>query len=164
MKSTPPIAPQDADPASILLVDDNPRNLDALESILQSPVHSLVRASSGDEALLALMKTEFAVIVLDIQMPNMSGLELAKLIKMRRRSQHIPILFLTAHFQDDKDVLEGYGVGAVDYLTKPINPLILKSKIGVFVDLFRANRALALANAALESEILQRKEAEAALQ
>jgi len=164
MKSTPPIAPQDIDPASILLVDDNPRNLDALESILQSPVHSLVRASSGDEALLALMKTEFAVIVLDIQMPNMSGLELAKLIKMRRRSQHIPILFLTAHFQDDKDVLEGYGVGAVDYLTKPINPLILKSKIGVFVDLFRANRALALANAALESEILQRKEAEAALQ
>lgn len=164
MKSTPPIAPQDADPASILLVDDNPRNLDALESILQGPGHRLVRAISGDEALLALMKTEFAVIVLDIQMPNMSGLELAKLIKMRRRSQHIPILFLTAHFQEDKDVLEGYGVGAVDYLTKPINPLILKSKIGVFVDLFRANRALALANAALESEILQRKEAEAALQ
>jgi len=88
------------------------------------------------------MNDEFAAIVLDIQMPGMSGLELARLIKQRKRNQHIPILFLTAHFLEDADILEGYGVGAVDYLTKPINPQILKSKVAVFVELFRATRAL----------------------
>src|SRR4030095_5391207 len=116
----------------LLLVDDQPRNLEVLETILESPEYHLVRATSGDEALLALMKEEFAAIVLDIQMPNMSGIELARLIKQRKRNQHIPILFLNAHCLDDTDVLEGYGVGAVDYLTKPINPQILRSKVGVF--------------------------------
>jgi CheY-like chemotaxis protein len=125
---------------NILLVDDQPRNLEVLETILASPDYRLVRASSGDEALLALMRDDFAAIVLDIQMPNMSGIELARLIKQRKRNQHIPILFLTAHFLDDTDVLEGYGVGAVDYLTKPINPQILRSKVAVFVEL-RSNFA-----------------------
>ena len=148
---------------NILLVDDKPRNLDVLESILQSPDYRLVRAMSANEALLALMKDEFAAIVLDIQMPEMSGLELAKLIKQRKRTNHIPILFLTAYFQEDKDILEGYGAGAVDHLTKPLNPLILKSKVGVFVELFRATRALARANETLESEIAQRREAQEAL-
>jgi PAS domain S-box-containing protein len=150
-------------PVNILLVDDNPRNLEVLDSILQAPDYRLIRATSGDEALLALMQEEFAVLVLDIQMPEMSGLELARLIKQRKRSQHIPILFLTAYFQDDKDILEGYGAGAVDYLTKPINPQILRSKISIFVELYRANRALARANGALELQIAHRKEAEAAL-
>jgi PAS domain S-box-containing protein len=162
MKIPPQVSSEDA-AVSILLVDDNPRNLDVLESILQAPDYRLVRAASGDEALLALMKDEFAAIVLDIQMPNMSGIELARLIKQRKRNEHIPILFLTAYFQEEKDILEGYGAGAVDYLTKPLNPLILKSKVGVFVELFRATRAASRVNRALELEIAQRKEAQEAL-
>jgi PAS domain S-box-containing protein len=150
-------------PINILLVDDDARNLDVLESILQRPDYRLVRANSGDEALLAVINDDFAAIVLDIQMPDMSGLELAKLIKQRKRSQHIPILFLTAYYLEDKDILEGYDAGAVDYLTKPFNPQILKSKIGVFVELFRATSALACANAALERQIVHRKEAQDAL-
>src|SRR5436190_550735 len=146
-------------PINILLVDDQPRNLEVLETILQSPAYRLIRATSGEEALLALMKEDYAAIVLDIQMPGMSGIELAQLIKQRKRSQHIPILFLTAYFQEDTDILQGYVAGAVDYLTKPINPQILKSKVGGFVELFRANRALAKANRELEREILHRKEA-----
>jgi PAS domain S-box-containing protein len=148
---------------SILLVDDETRNLDVLESILASPELNLVRAKTAEDALLALVHDEFACIVLDIQMPSMSGLELARLIKTRKRSQHIPIIFLTAYFLEEKDILQGYGVGAVDYLTKPINPQILKSKVGVFVELFRKTHALAAANSALEQEISQRKKAEEAL-
>ena len=148
----------------ILLVDDEVRNLDVLESFLQSPDYRLVRALSAQKALLLLLDGDFAAIVLDVQMPTMSGIELANLIKQRKRTQHIPIIFLTAYFQEDKDVLEGYNIGAVDYLTKPINPQILKSKIGVFVDLFRKTHALAATNAALEQEVAQRQAAEGALQ
>ncbi|HYP16417.1 MAG TPA: response regulator, partial [Opitutus sp.] len=148
---------------NILLVDDEVRNLDVLESLLHSPEYNLVRALTAERALMLLLDGEFAAIVLDIQMPGMSGIELASLIKQRRRTQHIPIIFLTAYFQEDKDVLEGYGSGAVDYLTKPINPQILRSKIGVFVDLFRKTRALAAANSALELEVVQRQKAEESL-
>ena len=151
-------------PVNILLVDDEIRNLDALESFLQSPDYGLVRALTAEGALLLLLEGEFAAIVLDIQMPGMTGIELANLIKQRKRTQHIPIIFLTAYFQEDKDVLQGYGIGAVDYLTKPVNPQILKSKISVFVDLFRKTRALADANTALELEVAQRQKAEEALQ
>jgi CheY-like chemotaxis protein len=140
----------------ILLVDDESRNLDALESFLQSSEYTLVRALSAEQALLLLLDGEFAVIVLDIRMPGMTGIELADLIKQRKKTQHIPIIFLTAYLQEDKDILEGYGIGAVDYLTKPFNPQILRSKIGVFVELFRKTRALASTNAALELEINQR--------
>ncbi len=151
-------------PVNILLVDDEIRNLDALESFLQSPDYNLVRALTAEGALLLLLEGEFAAIVLDIQMPGMTGIELANLIKQRKRTQHIPIIFLTAYFQEDKDVLEGYGIGAVDYLTKPVNPQILKSKISVFVDLYRKTRELADANAALGLEVAQRQKAEEALQ
>jgi PAS domain S-box-containing protein len=148
---------------NILLVDDEPRNLDVLESVLNSPDYHLVRASTAEQALMLLLEGEFAAIVLDIQMPAMSGIELANLIKQRRRTQHIPIIFLTAYFQEDKDILEGYGSGAVDYLTKPINPQILKLKVAVFVDLFRKTQALAHTNASLEQEIGNRQRAEEAL-
>ncbi|HEY9010703.1 MAG TPA: response regulator [Devosia sp.] len=156
--------PMEKHPVNILLVDDEPRNLDALESFLQSPDYQLVRALSAQQALLLLLESDFAAIVLDVQMPTTNGIELANLIKQRKRTQHIPIIFLTAYLQEDKDVLEGYSMGAVDYLTKPINPQILKSKIGVFVDLFRKTHALAAANATLEQEIAQRHAAEKALQ
>jgi PAS domain S-box-containing protein len=157
---SPPSGPL---PVNILLVDDEVRNLDVLESLLHSPEYNLVRALTAEQALMLLIDGEFAAIVLDIQMPGMSGLELAALIKQRRRTQHIPIIFLTAYFQEDKDVLQGYGSGAVDYLTKPINPQILRSKIGVFVDLFRKTQALATANHALELEVTQRQKAEESL-
>lgn len=160
--STPPFV-VDSPTVNILLVDDEVRNLDVLESSLQSPDYNLVRALTAEQALLLLLEGDFAAIVLDIQMPRMNGIELANLIKQRRRTQHIPIIFLTAYFQEDKDVLQGYTSGAVDYLTKPINPQILRSKIAVFVDLFRKTRALAATNAVLEQEIAQRLKAEDSL-
>src|SRR3954468_874990 len=147
------------DAVNIPLVDDEVRNLDVLESVLQTPEYNLVRALTAERALMLLLDGEFAAIVLDIQMPEMSGIELANLIKQRKKTQNIPIIFLTAYFQEDKDVLEGYSRRAVDYLTKPVNPQILKSKINVFVDLYRKTRALADANAALELEVAQRQKA-----
>ncbi len=140
---------------NILLVDDEVRNLDVLESILAAPGYRLVRAQAAQEALMALIDGEFAAIVLDIQMPGTNGLELAHLIKQRKRTQHIPIIFLTAYFQEDKDIIQGYEVGAVDYLTKPIDSKILKSKIAVFAELFQKKREL-------EHEIAQRQKAEEA--
>jgi two-component sensor histidine kinase len=141
---------------NILLVDDQVRNLDALEAILASPDYRLFRAQSANEALLALLAHDFAVLVLDIRMPDVSGYELAQMIKQRKKNQHLPIIFLTAYLQDDREILEAYGAGAVDYLSKPINPLILKSKVGVFVDLFRKTRELANLNQSMEREIEER--------
>jgi PAS domain S-box-containing protein len=141
----------------LLLVDDEERNLDALEAILASLDCTFVRAISADEALLALLQHEFAAIILDIKMPGMSGTELAQLIKTRKRNRQVPILFLTAHMLEEKDVLEAYGVGGADYISKPINPQILRSKVGVFVDLFRSNRALGNAVDALQGEIAERE-------
>jgi signal transduction histidine kinase len=152
-----------AESVSILLVDDEPRNLDVLEAILGLSEYRLVRAQTADEALLALLGGEFAAIVLDIRMPGISGIELAQLIKQRKRSRDIPILFLTAHLSEESDVLRGYDVGAVDYLTKPVNPEILRSKIAVFGDLFRKTRALAAAKDALEIEVIERQKVEEAL-
>ncbi len=144
------------EPVNILLVDDDPRNLDVLESILTSPEYRLIRAKTGDEALLALVMEEFAVIVLDVRMPDLSGYELAQLIKQRKRTRHVPIIFLTAYYREDEDALQGYGAGAVDYLSKPVNPVILRSKVSVFVDLFRKTRTLATMNRAMEVEIEKR--------
>jgi signal transduction histidine kinase len=144
-------------------VDDEARNLEVLESILESPGLQFVRARTPEEALLALVHGEFACLVLDVQMPGMSGFDLATLIKTRKRSSHIPIIFLTAFYQDKKDILQGYGAGAVDYLTKPIDSQILKSKVGVFVELFRSNRTLVAMNNALQREVAHRQKAEEAL-
>lgn len=151
------------DPVRLLLVDDEPRNLDALEAVLGSADVQLVRAVSADEALLALLRGSFAAIVLDIEMPGVGGIELAQLIKQRKRTRDIPILLLAAHAADEREILQGYGAGAVDYLAKPVDPQILRSKITVFVDLFRRKQALARANEALENEIAERQRAEEAL-
>ena len=147
----------------ILVVDDQPINLDAIDAVLTPTGCRMVRAYSADEALLALLEQDFAAIMLDIRMPGMNGIDLADLIKARPRSRHVPILFLTAHMFNERDILRGYGVGAVDYLTKPIHPEILRSKIGVFVELFRKSRDLALANEALRNEMLERARAQEAL-
>ncbi len=147
-------------PVGILLVDDDANNLVALESILSSPDYQFVRAQTSDAALIALMHGEFAAIVLDVQMPVLNGIELARLIKQRRRTQNIPILFLTAHYLETEHAVLAYDVGAVDYLTKPVHPAVLRSKVAVFVDLFRKTRALAGMNQIMEAEIAERKLAE----
>jgi len=128
---------------TVLVVDDDSKNLLAIESVLNGASYRLIKAQTGAEALMALMNGDFAAIVLDVQMPDMSGIELAKMIKERKRTQHIPIIFLTAHYREDEHAVIGYDVGAVDYLTKPINPAVLRSKVNVFVDLFGKTRALA---------------------
>jgi signal transduction histidine kinase len=128
---------------TVLVVDDDSKNLLALESVLDGTGYRLIQAQTGSAALMALMEGNIAAIVLDVQMPDMSGIELAKMIKQRKRTQHIPIIFLTAHYREDEHAMLGYDVGAVDYLTKPINPVVLRSKVNVFVDLFTKTRALA---------------------
>src|SRR6516225_2854566 len=124
------MAPNDR--PKILIVDDEPRNLDVLEAMLQQLECTLLRAQSADEALLAVMRHDLAALVLDIKMPGMTGIELARLIKQRKRSASVPILFLTAYHTNDEDVLRGYGAGAVDYLSKPVNAEVLRSKVSVF--------------------------------
>jgi DNA-binding response OmpR family regulator len=157
------VDPAIADEVRVLLVDDQPSNLEVLEAMLDVPDWRLVRARSADEALLALLHEEFAAIVLDIRMPGTSGLELAEVIKQRKRTQHVPILFLTAHLVEERDVLRGYSTGAVDYLTKPVRPEILRSKIAVFVELYRKRQAVTRGHAALQREVRERQQAEDAL-
>jgi PAS domain S-box-containing protein len=128
--------------ASILMVDDRPENLIALEAILEPLGHELVRASSGEEALRQILRRDFAVILLDVQMPGMNGFETARLVKSRERTRHLPIIFLTAINKDEEYVFEGYAHGAVDYMFKPFNPAILRSKVTVFVDLYVKNEQL----------------------
>jgi PAS domain S-box-containing protein len=152
------------DEVKVLAVDDEARNLDALEVMLQPTGCTLIRAVSADEALLAMLRHEFAAMILDIRMPGTSGIELANLAKQRRRTQDVPILFLTAHLIEDEDVLRGYGVGAVDYLSKPIKADILRSKVSVFVELYRKTRALEMLNEQLQREIGERQRAQEAIQ
>ncbi|MGE5183533.1 MAG: response regulator [Acidobacteriota bacterium] len=145
-----------SDLIDLLLVDDEPRNLDALEAILDDRGYRLLRADSADAALRLLLDHDVAAIVLDIKMPGMSGFELAQIIKSTKKFRQVPILFLTAYMVGDQDVIAGYGAGAVDYLTKPINPQILRHKVAVFADLFRKTRALAELNLKLEERVAER--------
>jgi signal transduction histidine kinase len=138
---------------AILLVDDEPRNLDALEAILDDPTYRLLRADNAETALRLLLENDVAAIVLDIKMPGVSGFELAQLIKGTKKFRQIPIVFMTAYLLEDKDIITGYGAGAVDYLTKPVNPQILRHKVSVFADLFRKTRALAELNEHLEARV-----------
>ena len=126
----------------VLLVDDNEQNLLALEAIVEPLGHRLVRARSGDEALRALLHDDFAVILLDVQMPGLDGFETATLIKRRERTRHVPIVFLTAHDEERAQVFRAYEAGAVDYIFKPFNPDVLRSKISVFVELWQKNEQL----------------------
>src|SRR5215207_7406311 len=140
-----------ADVVNILLVDDEQRNLDSLEVILEDPGYRLLRADDADKALRLLLSHDVAAIVLDIKMPGVSGFELAQLIQGTKRFRQIPIVFLTAYLVEAHDILAGYDAGAVDYLTKPVEPQILRHKIGVYADLFRKTRALAALNDTLEA-------------
>ncbi len=130
------------DRVSILIVDDRPENLLALEAILEPLGQTMVRASTGPEALKQVLVLDPAVILLDVQMPGMNGFEVAEIIKSRERSRTIPIIFLSAISKEDAYVFKGYSMGAVDYVFKPFNPDVLRSKVAVFVDLFLKQREL----------------------
>jgi signal transduction histidine kinase len=123
--------------ANILLVDDQPSNLLALEAILEDLDQNLVRATSGEEALRRLLDDDFAVILMDVKMPGLDGIETAALIRERDRCQHTPIIFLTAFERSDVQMFKGYQLGAVDYLFKPPEPEVLRSKVSVFVELHK---------------------------
>jgi signal transduction histidine kinase/DNA-binding response OmpR family regulator len=148
---------------NILMVDDNPKNLMALETILQAEDRNLVRATSGDEALRYLLDHDVAMILLDVYMPGMSGLDTAELIRGREKTKDIPIIFITADSTGVAHVTRGYSLGAVDYILKPIEPDILRSKVAVFVDLYKKTlqikqqaAMLHEKNIALENANLQR--------
>jgi two-component sensor histidine kinase len=141
---------------NVLIVDDEPKNLTVLETVLDSPRYRVIRAESADGALLALLKRDFAVLILDVQMPGITGFELAQMIRERKKTSEVPIIFLTAYYNEDQHVIEGYDSGAVDYLLKPINPAILRSKVSVLVELFVKQRQLEEANRALSAEVAER--------
>lgn len=124
----------------ILMVDDQPNNLVALDALLAAPHLQLIRAHSGAEALRQVLNNDFALILMDVIMPEMDGHETAALIRQRERSSHTPIIFLTAIDKSEMHMFRGYSVGAVDYLFKPIVPEVLRSKVAVFVDLFLKNQ------------------------
>jgi PAS domain S-box-containing protein len=149
---TPSVGPAIA--TSLLIVDDQPKNLLALEALLEPLEVEVVRANSGQEALKQLLTRDFAAILLDVQMPTMDGFETAQLIKARERSRHIPIIFLTAISKDEAFVFKGYTVGAVDYMAKPFDPDILRSKVQVFIDLYRKTELLKIHEKALREREL----------
>lgn len=128
--------------AKILLVDDRPENLLALEAILGSLNQELVRADSGEAALKRLLTDEYAVILLDVQMPGLDGFETATHIKRREKTKNVPIIFLTAISSEPHHAFRGYAAGAVDYLSKPFDPWVLRAKVGVFIDLYEKSKQL----------------------
>src|SRR5579872_2892180 len=136
----PPTDQSPRERVKILLVDDTPENLISLEAALESLGQELVSANSGMEALRHLLNDDFAAILLDVKMPDMDGFQTAELVRSRKRSRHTPILFLTG-YKSDEHLFRGYDLGAVDFLFKPIVPEVLRSKVGVFVELSR-NTAL----------------------
>lgn len=149
-----------ADKAKILMVDDEPANLLALQAVLEDMGHELVMAHSGREALRHLMAEDFSMILMDVQMPTMDGFETATLIRKRERSRLTPIVFLTAVGRSENDMFRGYQVGAADYLVKPFIPEILRFKVAVFTDLqakgrelLKANQDLVALNASLEERV-----------
>ncbi|WP_127529842.1 PAS domain S-box protein [Paenibacillus kobensis] len=139
-----------ASQVNILMVDDRPENLIALEAILNAPNYRLFRAHSGEEALRHVLTNDFAVILLDVQMPGMNGFETAKLIKMRERSKYVPIIFITAISQAAEHVKHGYEVGAIDYIFKPFHPETLKMKIEAFVQMYQYQERIKLQNELLK--------------
>ena len=156
---------EQAQKVDILLVDDQPEGLLALEAILGGLGQNLVRANSGREALRQILARDFAVILLDVQMPGMDGYETAALIRERPASQHTPLIFLTASHTADVQMIRGYGIGAVDYLFKPLDANVLRSKVAVFIELAKKSAVIHKQTAAIvEREAEARRLAEARAQ
>lgn len=129
---------------NVLLVDDQPANLVSLEAILEADNRVLIKANSGQEGLKVLLKEDVSLVLLDVQMPGMDGFEMAELMRARKDTQTIPIIFVTAISKEKQYVFKGYQVGAVDYLFKPLDPVILQSKVNFFLQLDRQRRELQL--------------------
>lgn len=143
---------------NILMVDDRPQNLLALEAVLKNTEYNLISAISGEEALKYVLLYDFAVILLDVQMPGMNGFDTARLIKERDKSKNIPIIFITAINKASEHVLQGYSVGAVDYIFKPFDPEALKMKISTFVQLYKSRKEVELHSKLLEQRTYQLEE------
>src|SRR5687768_4412923 len=127
----------------ILLVDDLEDNLLSIEAILEPEGYTFVKANSGKNALKILLhEFDFALILMDVKMPNLNGFETAALIYEREKLRHIPIIFITANNYGDENIFKGYKAGAVDYIYKPINPELLRAKVAVFIDLYKKNHRL----------------------
>ncbi len=146
---------------NILLVDDQPNNLLALEAVLDHPGYNLVKAHSGEEALRRLLRDDFALILMDVLMPGIDGFETAEMIRQRERNHYMPIIFVTAIGQSEAHVARGYSAGAVDYLFKPLIPEVLRSKVAAFVELFRKTEEVKRQGEQLRE--LERREHEARL-
>jgi signal transduction histidine kinase/response regulator RpfG family c-di-GMP phosphodiesterase len=136
--------------ANVLLVDDRPENLLAMQTILEDLGQNLICAASGHEALRFLLTEDVALILLDVQMPGLNGFDFAELVRARERTQHTPIIFISATSRDEQYVFKGYSLGAVDYMTKPFEPEILKSKVRFFTKLFLQNQEIKRQSALLE--------------
>jgi CheY-like chemotaxis protein len=128
--------------ADVLVVDDQPKNLAALEAVLAPLGHRVVTASSGEEALKCLLRHDFAVIVMDVRMPGLDGYETVELIKQRPRSEDVSVIFLTAADADVEQITRGYSAGAVDYIIKPVDPDVLRSKVAILLELQRKSAEL----------------------
>ncbi len=144
---------------NILLVDDHPENLLALEAVLASPKYSLISATSGEEALKSILQKDFAVILMDVQMPGLDGFETAKLIRAREKSKDIPIIFITALSQTQYHVRQGYAVGAIDYIFKPFSPVVLKSKVEGFVKIYNIQKQVQNQNQLIKKQAEELKAA-----
>jgi len=142
---------------SILIVDDRPEKLLALENLLGSPDLNIVKAASGNEALGLMLESDFALVLLDVQMPEMDGFETAERMRRSERTRQVPIIFVTAINKDRKHLFHGYETGAVDYLFKPLDPRILKSKVNVFLQLYKQKRSLIRANRELNQTLAELK-------
>jgi hypothetical protein len=141
---------------ALLLVDDRPENLVALEAILGNEGLDLVKAGSGNDALRHSLKRDFALVLLDVQMPGMDGFETAELMRSNPKTRHLPIIFVTAGVKDIQLQFKGYDLGAVDYLIKPVDPHILQSKVTVFCELYRQRRQIEANQLLLEAKIKER--------
>jgi PAS domain S-box-containing protein len=163
LASVTPAPASDDGPINILIVDHEPKSLSTLEAVLDNPAYRLTRADSANQALCAIVQEEYALLIMDIRLPDMSGVELAQLIRDRRNATGVPIIFLTAAYREDQQAIETYGSGAVDYLSKPVNAIILRSKVAVFAELYRKSRECETANLALITEITERRRVEGQL-
>ena len=144
------------DPVAILIVDDRPENLLSMEALLHNEAISVVKAGSGREALSLTLKQEFALVLLDVQMPEMDGFETAELMRGNPKTRGLPVIFVTAGEKSTQSLFKGYESGAVDYIYKPIDPVILRSKVQVFSELYRQRRAIERHEQHLEQQVAQR--------
>lgn len=142
---------EDIGKSNILIVDDKPENLISLGAVLEDDKVNLVKAYSGNEALTRILEYDFALVLLDVQMPDMDGFETAELMRVNKKTRHVPIIFVTAISKDKQHVFKGYESGAVDYIFKPLDPLILKNKVATFLDLDRQRRLIEKKKGELET-------------